>query len=378
MDTSRLQKVFDSYLEKYDVFNNAEHHEIYKWAAVSHFQRYWDLDAENFGEMFKTAFEEADSLIDTGASQPVNGVTALCRQGDDTMETVRELFRELLAPDHSDYEKRQEKAEVFVARMNELLREKLPQKWKYSQDITSAVMYLNFADPDDNFMYRESEARSFADYIAYEEDITDDDRLRLPVYYRMCESVASELQQQTDLLQTAADALSAAADSAEDSSMTEIDGENHILVFDIIYAAQNYDLYEGGTVPEKKKKAAAVDDEREQEEARLQEQMEALQRELRETEETIEGLAYPALQGTAVHHKLFKDGTVSAQDGKYITVDFGAGQKRFVLPDAVANGFLMTDSEEAKTLCVKMTEEKQRCERLRREIGLLKLQMQGA
>ena len=378
MDTSRLQKISDSYLEKYDTFNNAEHRETYKWAAVSHFQKYWDLDAEDFGEMFKMALEEADSLIDTNESQPSNGVTALCRQSSETMEAVRELFRERLAPDQSDYEKRQQRAEAFVSRINALLREKLPQKWKYHQDITSALMYLNFADPDDNFMYREAEARSFAEYIGYEEEITEDDRLRLPAYYRMCESVATELQQQTDLLQAAADALSAAADSAEDSSMTEVDGENHILVFDIIYVAQNYDLYEGETIPEKKKKTAAEDDERAQEAAILQGQMEMLQQELRESEETLGSLTYPALEGTTVQHKLFHEGTICAQDGKYITIAFGAVQKRFVLPDAVTGGFIDINSEEARDRCLQIAEEKQKIERLQREIGLLKLKMQDA
>lgn len=378
MDTNRLQKIFDSYVEKYDTFNNTEHHELYKWAAVSHFQKYWDLDAENFGEMFKTSFEESESLIDASASQPVIGVVSLCRQSDETMEEVRTLFRALFAADQSDYAVRQQKAETFVREMNALLREKLPQKWKYHQDISSALMYLSFADPDDNFMYKETEARSFADYIEYREEISDDEHFSLPAYYRMCEAVASELQQQTDLLQTVADALSAEADSAEDSSMTEVDGENHILVFDIIYVAQNYDLYEGETVRKSSRKTTAEDNERAMEAARLQEQMAALQEELGATEASLKVLTYPALEGQTVRHRLFKEGTVTAQDGKYITISFAAGQKRFVLPDAVTGGFITIASEEAQSLCQKMAEAKQKRESLQREIGLLKLQMQDA
>ena len=378
MDTNRLQKIFDSYVEKFETFNNSEHHEIYKWAAVSHFQKYWDLDAENFGEMFKTAFEESDSLIDVSASQPVNGVVALCRQSEETMEAVRELFRELFAPDHSDYAQRQIKAQNFVKGMNLLLREKLPQKWKYHQDIGSAIMYLSFSDPDDNFMYREAEARSFAEYIDYDEEIVDDEAFRLPAYYRMCEAVASELQQQADLLQLVSDTLSAEADSAEDSSMTEVDSENHILVFDIIYAAHNYELYEGETVHRRRKKSAAEDDERAIEAARLQKQMEDLQSQLRRTEEDLSTLTYPSLEGMTVRHKMFKEGTVTAQDGKYITIAFGAAQKRFVLPDVITGGYIQVDSEEILETCRKMAEEKKDRERIQREIGLLKLQMQDA
>ena len=378
MDTNRLQKIFDSYVEKFETFNNSEHHEIYKWAAVSHFQKYWDLDAENFGEMFKTAFEESDSLIDASAAQPVNGVVALCRDGEETMEAVRELFRELFAADNSDYVQRQAKAQEFVKGMNLLLREKLPQKWKYHQDISSALMYLSFADPDDNFMYKEAEARSFAEYIDFTEEIVDDESFHLPAYYHMCEAVASELQQQTDLLQLVSDTLSAEADNAEDSSMTEVDGENHILVFDIIYAAHNYELYEGETVQRRRKKNAAEDDERAKEAARLQQQLEDLQEQLRRTEEDLGTMAYPSLEGMKVQHKMFKEGTVTAQEGKYITIAFGAGEKRFVLPDVVTGGYIQVDSEEILEACRKMAEEKNDRERLQREIGLLKLQMQDA
>ena len=74
MDTTRLQKIFDSYLDKYDVINSAEHHEIYKWSAASGFQKYWDLDAADFGEMFKAAMEDAENIVSEASYQPVAGI----------------------------------------------------------------------------------------------------------------------------------------------------------------------------------------------------------------------------------------------------------------------------------------------------------------
>lgn len=41
-------------------------------------------------------------------------------------------------------------------------------------------------------------------------------------------------------------------------------------------------------------------------------------------------------------------GTVAEQSGKYLTVEFSAGTKKFVLPDAVAKGFLKI--EDADTM----------------------------
>ena len=55
MNKDNLEQLIHDYMEKYDLLNDAEHDEIYKWNAVNHFQKYWDLDTDEFGEMFKQA-----------------------------------------------------------------------------------------------------------------------------------------------------------------------------------------------------------------------------------------------------------------------------------------------------------------------------------
>lgn len=55
MNKDNLEQLIHNYMEKYDLLNDAEHDEIYKWNAVNHFQKYWDLDTDEFGEMFKQA-----------------------------------------------------------------------------------------------------------------------------------------------------------------------------------------------------------------------------------------------------------------------------------------------------------------------------------
>ena len=52
MNQANLAKLFHNYIESYNVLTDAEHDELYKWRAVNHFQKHWNLEADEFGEMF--------------------------------------------------------------------------------------------------------------------------------------------------------------------------------------------------------------------------------------------------------------------------------------------------------------------------------------
>lgn len=47
--------------------------------------------------------------------------------------------------------------------------------------------------------------------------------------------------------------------------------------------------------------------------------------------------------GISVSHNVFGEGTVTAQDASTVTVAFGFGNKRFVMPCAFTDGFLVTN-----------------------------------
>ena len=61
-----------------------------------------------------------------------------------------------------------------------------------------------------------------------------------------------------------------------------------------------------------------------------------------------------------VHHLTFGTGTVTALDGKYLTVDFGGalGEKTFIFPDAFAK-FLRYDNEEKQAEVCELFRKKQ-------------------
>ena len=53
MNTTNLDKVVQAYIDNFDYVNGDEHQEYYIWEAFKHFKDNWDIDAENFVEMFK-------------------------------------------------------------------------------------------------------------------------------------------------------------------------------------------------------------------------------------------------------------------------------------------------------------------------------------
>ena len=379
MDLIRLQQLFDSYTEKFETFNNAEHRETYKWAAASHFQKYWDLDAEHFGEMFKVAFEDSGNQIDVPSFQPIGGVLFLCKQNTETMETVREAFRRLLEPDGNDLEERQKRVEQFVTDMNTTLQRTAPDKWKYHQDISSALLYLALSDPDENYMYRENECKLFADYLGAGAEVFKNDALDLTEYYRFCDNVTAELLQQGDLLQMVDEALETEADNMDDSSITEVDGDRHLLVYDLIYCARNFQLYDEELFSGYNgKRPGAGDEETDQEEKKIRNQIRTLSRRSSTARKNREALAFPRLEGEKVTHLRYGAGTITAQEDKYLTVTFErAGAKKFVMPEALTKGFLRGLPEEALDLCKTIAELDETIQKTQREIELLHIELNG-
>ena len=376
MNYELLQKLIDSYIEKYSLMNNQEHHEIYKWTAVSNFQKYWDIDAENFGKMFKKALSESENLVDDNVMQPGRGIDFLCKQGDEWMERVRDAFRDLLAIDNSDYSRRQKKINTFVDVINGMLEEAGSEEWKYRQNPKAVIMYLSFIEPDDNYMFREGEVKAFANYVRYTGKIGSGKSFSLKSYYKMCEEIVARLQDESDLMEIVAGELEKEAGRTDDNAVTDIDGENHILAFDLIYCAQYYDFYEEQLVTTKKRPASALkSDEKEQQAALLRQKISGIQETLDIAAEKRTQLTLPNLSGQQVVHKKYGTGQVTAQEGHYLTVQFGETTKKFTLPDALIKGFLQPEDEKEVKLCEEIAALDAEKERCARELHILELEL---
>ena len=350
MNKDNLEQLIHNYMEKYDLLNDAEHDEIYKWNAVNHFQKYWDF---------------------------------LCKQDKKTEREVQEEFRKLLAPDEGNIKVRQGRIHMFVDAINEKLQKAAPNKWKYNQDRRSVIMYLSFIAPDENFMFKSTEARAFSDCYEFGEDIGSGQTFRLDVYYRMCRELVDEIKKHKDLCALLEEKLKYEAEVDEDKTnpVTEVAGKYNILAYDLIYCAHAYNLYENISV-RKRKKLSAVEQKRQEKENRVKdliaqreeknEQFEQLEKQyltcdacafgkrrraygqrtilvvfgdLR-AQAAINEMKFPDIIGMKVKNIRYGEGIVTDQNGKYVTVEFTAGAKNFILPDAFEKGFLKAADEE--------------------------------
>ena len=89
IDIEKLKLVLAGYKV---YFPNHFGDEKYKWEAVQHFQAHWDINAENFGDMFKQATGKTLNLLASGYAYPREMITRFAKADD---KAVRQMFCDL-------------------------------------------------------------------------------------------------------------------------------------------------------------------------------------------------------------------------------------------------------------------------------------------
>lgn len=122
--------------------------EKYKWEAVKHFQEHWNIEAENFGVMFKTATEKTCQLLTTGYTD-AKGMIINFAKADDAF--VRQMFYKLFDESRDLAERVEEfrtSAKTMRARYDD-------GTWQHDDQSTNAVStYLWLMYPDKYYIYR--------------------------------------------------------------------------------------------------------------------------------------------------------------------------------------------------------------------------------
>ncbi len=78
----------------------------------------------------------------------------------------------------------------------------------------------------------------------------------------------------------------------------------------------------------------------------LKDEHENMQKEIEALDKEATGLGNKDALNLKITHEKFGAGTIIKQDGKYIEVEFSDVVKKFVLPGAIADGYLKIDDEE--------------------------------
>lgn len=155
IDLAKLEPVLGGYQTYFP--KHWPHVEDFKWEAAQHFHDHWNIDAADFGEMFKEATAKVFSLLDTGYAYPramiLNFAAADC-------EATRAMFRSLF----DESTELSQRIIAFQAATEEIRTKYNDGSWNNHYQNTSAIsVYLWLRYPDQYYIYRYSVARDISD-----------------------------------------------------------------------------------------------------------------------------------------------------------------------------------------------------------------------
>lgn len=368
MNHENLNKLIANYIENFQVFNNEEHREFYKWQAVKHFKDKFDIDAPNFSAMFKESVRLTENLINNHIVQPTNGIIKLAERPELT-ETIRQMFKDLFSEDNGNIHLRQEKIKHFILQCDKLLNTYEPGKWKYAQDTRTVIFYLSLMYPEQNYMFKSTQANKFKYCVEFEDDFGAGETFSLKTYYQLCDELVRAIKANDKLIQL------------HQSRLTDdmlVDDDFHILAYDILYCGVSYNLYNNISIVNHRKNRKNVN----QEKRELQERRNSIIQELEvlipELETIVKQRAeydYFSTKGLQVRHKTFGEGFVSQHNTHNIIVAFKETEKKFSMPQGFTNGFLSTDSSEVISILLQIAEIDQRIKEYEEKIRALEFKL---
>ena len=347
MNNENLNHLINNYIANFDVVNDEENREFYKWEAVKHFKDNFDIDAPNFAEMFKNAVKLTDNLIDNRVVQPTVGIVKLAERPELT-EIILQMFKDLYADDGGDIDLRQQKIDCFVSKCDELLNTYENGKWKYGQNTRTAIFYLSLMYPDENYIFKSTEANKLRKCIDYADDFGSGASFSLKRYYRLCDELVKAIKANDVLINL---------HKARLKENMYPDENFHILAYDIIYCAISYNLYYNIVISKPTKLKTNSAEQIKQREERRNDVLAEINTIKVDLEELIQKRAefdYFSTKGLLVSHKKFGEGTVVVHDNRYIVVAFSDGEKQFAMPQGFTCGFLSTSSEEAVSVLIEI------------------------
>lgn len=339
MNINNLHQIFQKYIDSFEYLNNKEHDENYKWEVAQGFQNF-DLDADDFVAEMKRLLKISCNLIDSGQSMPFAGLIEFAKKEP---ITVKKMFEELYANENNDLELKQRKIDSFINQSEELRKKYFKDSHLYINNQRSAMQFLFLRYPDSNYMYKASQAKSFADCIEFYDDWGPMSDFKIEVYYRMCDQLVKEIKKFPAIVETHKSRFE------HNKKKLYIDKELHILAFDIIYSSQVYDFYKGMEFSPIKAQARKLHEERVLK-AKVYYNDLKIAKENYDILNNINDFLYQTFcVGAKIKHKFYKNGTIKEiNDKNIITVDFNGSEKRLGLNTLITSNLLVIESDDLK------------------------------
>lgn len=156
IDMEKMRQVLTHYKTDFPTYWGQER---YKWEAVRHFQTKWDIDAADFGRMFKEATKKTVNLLNSGHAYPG---AMICDFAAADNEATREMFRALF----DESKKLPERVKAFQSSAEEMRTKLNDGTWRNHYQSTNAVstyLWLNF--PKKYYIYKYQIVRAAASLL---------------------------------------------------------------------------------------------------------------------------------------------------------------------------------------------------------------------
>lgn len=145
IDLGKLNSVLEGYKA---YFPSHWDDENYKWEAIKHFQDHWDIDVDDFGEMFKQATDKTFNLLASGYAYPRGMITNFAKADN---EATRAMFKNL----YDESKDLAERVDAFQTASEELRAKYDDGTWRNHYQNTNAIStYLWLRYPDKYYIYK--------------------------------------------------------------------------------------------------------------------------------------------------------------------------------------------------------------------------------
>ena len=191
IDITRLKPILEGYKKYFPEHWDGECEEKYKWEAVYVFQKYWDIDAENFEEMIRQSLSKTKNLLASGYAYPREMIFNFAKANP---EATRTMFKDL----YDESQDLAERIEAFLSASEDMRAKYDDGTWRSHYQNTNAVTtYLWLRYPDKYYIYKyelyRAAARELsADYTPKKTGSADSVIGGFKMYDEICEAIKAD------------------------------------------------------------------------------------------------------------------------------------------------------------------------------------------
>lgn len=167
MNYATLQEVISKY--KRDIKKHWEL-ERYKWVAIKHFQDHWDIEAEDFAEMYKASISKTYNLLNSSMNFPGAQIYDFAKEKP---EGTRDMFRLLFDESKDVYSriaKFKEMGKEILNHHNKVFTNSIWKTYYQTDNSVTTLLWLRY--PDKYFIYK------FSEYNVVEEVLCESNNVK--------------------------------------------------------------------------------------------------------------------------------------------------------------------------------------------------------